>query len=109
MVNVFAPTSVGVKSHPGRDRSDAIVDSGGDAAVAQLIVRNIDSSLVQRLKERAARNGRSAEAEHREILRAVLTATGPMLSFKDLLLQMPDVGEDQDFARVIDYPRDLDL
>ena len=42
--------------------------------MAQLIVRNIDASLVQRLKERAARNGRSAEAEHRVILRAALAA-----------------------------------
>jgi len=77
--------------------------------VAQLIVRNIDASLVQRLKERAARNGRSAEAEHREILRAALAAIPPVLTFKELLLQMPDVGEDEDFARVIDHPRDLDL
>lgn len=34
-----------------------------------LHVRNLDDELVARLKRRAARHGRSAEAEHREILR----------------------------------------
>lgn len=77
--------------------------------MAQLIVRNLDPDLVQRLKERAARNGRSAEAEHREILRVALTESARIPTFKELLLQMPDVGEDEDFARQIDYPRDVDL
>jgi len=34
-----------------------------------LNVRNLDDELVLRLKRRAARHGRSVEAEHREILR----------------------------------------
>lgn len=37
-----------------------------------LHVRNLDDELVARLKRRAARHGRSAEAEHREILRQAL-------------------------------------
>jgi plasmid stability protein len=37
-----------------------------------LHVRNLDDDLVARLKRRAARHGRSAEAEHREILRQAL-------------------------------------
>lgn len=77
--------------------------------MAQLIVRNLDPVLVQRLKERAARNGRSAEAEHREILRVALTDEDTRPSFVELLLQMPNVGEDEDFARQIDYPREIDL
>ncbi len=32
-----------------------------------LSIRNIDDDLIARLKRRAARHGRSAEAEHREI------------------------------------------
>lgn len=40
--------------------------------MAQLTVRNIDSDLVQRLKIRAARHNRSAEAEHRAILEGAL-------------------------------------
>ena len=39
-----------------------------------LQVRNLDDDLVLRLKRRAARNGRSTEAEHREILRQALSA-----------------------------------
>ena len=37
-----------------------------------LSVRNLDDDLIARLKRRAARHGRSAEAEHREILRQAL-------------------------------------
>ena len=33
-----------------------------------LHVRNLDDDLIARLKRRAARHGRSTEAEHREIL-----------------------------------------
>lgn len=39
-----------------------------------LHVRNLESELIARLKRRAARHGRSTEAEHREILRQVLTS-----------------------------------
>ncbi len=40
--------------------------------MAQLTVRKISPELVGALKRRAAANGRSAEAEHREILRTSL-------------------------------------
>ena len=39
-----------------------------------LHVRNLDDDLIVRLKRRAARHGRSTEAEHREILRQALIA-----------------------------------
>jgi plasmid stability protein len=42
--------------------------------VATLTVRNLEDELVRALRIRAAEHGRSAEAEHREILREVLTA-----------------------------------
>jgi plasmid stability protein len=71
--------------------------------MAQLIVRNLDEELVRQLKVRAARRGRSAEAEHREILREALTARKPRKTLKQRLLEMPAVGEDADFER----PRDL--
>jgi plasmid stability protein len=46
-----------------------------EAAMAgNLHVRNLDDDLIVRLKRRAARHGRSAEAEHREILRQALAA-----------------------------------
>lgn len=41
---------------------------------ASLHVRDVDPVVIQRLKMRAARHGRSAEAEHREILRQALSA-----------------------------------
>ena len=37
-----------------------------------LHVRNLDDQLIAKLKRRAARHGRSTEAEHREILRQAL-------------------------------------
>jgi plasmid stability protein len=71
-------------------------------------VRNLDDELVTRLKLRAAAHGRSAEEEHRQILRQAL---GPPVrpSFKDVLAGMPDVGEDADFARDDDRGREVDL
>ncbi|MEQ8347110.1 MAG: hypothetical protein RIB84_21285 [Sneathiellaceae bacterium] len=39
-----------------------------------LQVRNLEGDLIARLKRRAARHGRSVEAEHREILRHALSA-----------------------------------
>jgi antitoxin FitA len=38
-----------------------------------LHVRNLNDELIARLKRRAARHGRSVEAEHREILRQALS------------------------------------
>ena len=40
--------------------------------MATLTVRNLDDDVVKRLRVRAAEHGRSAEAEHREILRTTL-------------------------------------
>jgi plasmid stability protein len=52
-----------------------------------LHVRNIDDDLIIRLKRRALRHGRSAEAEHRDILRQVLTDE-PEASFDDLAAEL---------------------
>lgn len=43
--------------------------------MATLTVRNLEEDLVRRLRVRAAEHGRSAEAEHRAILRAALSET----------------------------------
>jgi plasmid stability protein len=61
-----------------------------------LVVRNIEEELALALKQRAAANGRSAEAEHREILKAALKRP-QRRSVADVLANMPDVGEDADF------------
>jgi plasmid stability protein len=77
--------------------------------MAQLLVRDIESEVVSELKVRAARHGRSAEEEHRQILREVLGPKGPAQSFKEFLLSMPDVGEDRDFERPEDRGRAVEL
>ena len=52
-----------------------------------LHVRNLDEDLIARLKVRATRHGRSAEAEHRAILRQALESeTGP--SFEELAAEL---------------------
>jgi len=56
--------------------------------VADLLVRSVDNGLVLELKKRAGAHGRSAEAEHREILAAVLL-TPPRLNLAELLAAMP--------------------
>jgi plasmid stability protein len=75
------------------------------ANMAQLIVRELEESVVRALKLRAAKKGVSAEAEHRAILREVLLRRSSR-SFKEALLAMPDVGKDADFAIERDLDRD---
>jgi len=50
------------------------IDLTEDVMPGNLHVRNLDDDLIARLKRRAARHGRSTEAEHREILRQALAA-----------------------------------
>ena len=52
-----------------------------------LHVSNLDDDLIARLKRRAARHGRSTEAEHREILRQAL-ATEAEPSFDTLAAEL---------------------
>lgn len=52
-----------------------------------LHVRNVDDDLIGRLRRRAARHGRSVEAEHREILKQALSAEIEP-SFAELAEQM---------------------
>ena len=61
-----------------------------------LVVRNIDEDIALALKQQAASHGRSAEAEHREILRMVLQRP-KRRSLAEVLSSMPDVGDDADF------------
>lgn len=69
--------------------------------VPNLIVRNVDAEIVKALKARAGKKGTSAEAEHREILRNALL--GPKRrTFAEVLASMPNVGRDEDFARLED-------
>ena len=77
--------------------------------MAQLLVRNLEDEVVAALKKRAARSGRSVEAEHREILRSTLRSGAGRQSLKELLTSMPPSGEDSDFARPRQKPRRVRL
>ena len=61
---------------------------------SSLLVRNLDADLVRRLKRRASRNGRSAEAEHREILRQALSAEVEP-AFAELAAHMRELTKDR--------------
>ncbi len=76
----------------------------------QLLVRNIESSVVKRLRECASRDGISMEEEHRRILRKSLLGSrhGKKLSFLDFLKTMPELDE-KAFLRPKTPSRKLDL
>ncbi len=77
--------------------------------MAQLIVRNLEDEVVRALKISAAEHGRSAEEEHRELLRSVLLRQGkPQPDFKSLLASIP-AGDDDIFERSRDTGRDVAL
>ena len=61
-----------------------------------LVVRNVEEGIALALKQLAASHGRSAEAEHREILKSVLQRP-KRRSVTEVLSSMPNVGEDSDF------------
>ena len=61
-----------------------------------LVVRNVGEDVALALKQLAAAHGRSAEAEHREILRTVLRRP-KRRSVAEVLSSMPNVGKDADF------------
>lgn len=73
--------------------------------MGQLIVRNVDDELIRELKIRAAKKRRSAEAEHREILRDALVSRRKRGTLKDALMEMPRVGDHADFERPKDFGR----
>jgi plasmid stability protein len=73
--------------------------------MAQLIVRNLGEDIVRRLRRRAAETLRSMEAEHRQILREALMAKTSTRSLKKYLLNIPNAGRDEDFARKRDKLR----
>ena len=69
----------------------------------QLLVRDIPRDVVEALKQRAAGNGRSAEAEHRAILEKALKAGRE--GFRERACQLRDqtrgriAGESSDLIR----------
>ena len=77
--------------------------------MAQLIVRQLPEGVSRKLKQRARQHAVSMEEEHRRILQRALSDGSRGESFKDLLLSMPEVGKDSDFARIPQRRREVDL
>lgn len=66
----------------------------------QLVVRNLSSEIISRLKRKADSHGVSPEEEHRRILQRALAPEPDAMGYqllKDILLQMPDAGDDRLF------------
>jgi plasmid stability protein len=53
------------------------MNSSCEAAMSTLTIRNLDSSIKEKLRTSAARHGRSMEAEVRDILREALMTAKP--------------------------------
>lgn len=62
--------------------------------MSKLIVRDLDDEVIEALKRAAATNGRSTEAEHREILRTHLATVPKKRTFKEALAAMPYFDDD---------------
>jgi plasmid stability protein len=72
--------------------------------MGSLIVRNVDEDVIVRLKARAAAHGRSAEAEHRDILRQALNAGSSDLPFGALRGQIHIASDFDDTPdEIIDF------
>ena len=70
---------------------------------------NLSKDKRDRLQQRAAIHGRSLETELDLILTSVFEPKTAENSLKELLLAMPDVGEDDDFNRVRDNAKEISL
>jgi len=76
----------------------------------QLLVRNIESAIVRKLRGHAAAMGISVEEAHRRLLRSALfgETPGPKDNLIDYLRSAP-TGDDIEFPRSRDLPRPADL
>jgi plasmid stability protein len=76
----------------------------------QLLVRNIESAIVRKLRGHAAAMGISVEEAHRRLLREALfgDTLGPKDNFIAYLRSVPP-GDDIEFTRAQDVPRTADL
>lgn len=73
-----------------------MITKGVFVVATNLVVRNVEEDIALALKQLAVSHGRSAEAEHREILKSVLQRPRRR-SVAEVLSAMPNVGEDADF------------
>ncbi len=75
--------------------------------MAQLLVRDLDETLVRLLRQRAAVNNRSAEAEHRAILENALLIDGEPFWEVAKRLQQETAGQTaSDSTEIVRHYRD---
>ena len=76
----------------------------------QLLVRDIESAVVKKLRSRAAAQGVSVEEAHRRLLRSALVGNkpGPQRNFIEYLRSIPH-GAEVEFPRSGDLPRHVEL
>ncbi len=72
--------------------------------MAQIIVRNLDDAVVERLKARAKANGRSLEAEVRQILEQ--SAKVDMATARQMALEMRMKLKGRKFPEVVELIRE---
>jgi plasmid stability protein len=75
----------------------------------QILIRQLNSTIVRRLRAKAAAEGVSAEEEARRILRRSLVGDVPSMPLIDFLRTMPDVDDDSIFRRRKRKPRKVAL
>jgi plasmid stability protein len=78
------------------------------AAMGQLLVRAIDDRIIQSLRRRAVRNGRSVEAEHRAILEQALKPEAETFAELAARLRAEAPRQKTDSADLIRADRDRD-
>jgi plasmid stability protein len=76
----------------------------------QLLVRDIETAVVRKLRSSAAAQGVSVEEAHRRLLRSALVGNnpGPKRNFIEYLRSIPQ-GEAVEFPRPSDLPRHVEL
>jgi plasmid stability protein len=76
----------------------------------QLLVRDIETAVVKKLRSSAAAQGVSVEEAHRRLLRSALVGNrpGPKRNFVEYLRNIPH-GEEAEFPRSSDLPRPVAL
>jgi len=78
--------------------------------MAQLLVRNVESAVVKKLRTKAAAQGVSVEEAHRRLLRSSLMGDGPAAesNFIEYLQAVPQ-GDHVEFPRDRSLPRKVAL
>jgi len=78
-------------------------------AMPQILIRQLNSAVVRKLRAKAAAEGVSTEEEARRILRRALVGDVPSMPLIDFLRTMPDVDDDSIFRRRKRKPRNVAL